>query len=323
MKNLNNILSNKKSFFLYTRVGLRFIAVLLCLLVPYFFYSQSNIFLGDITLFIMFTIILFVIVIIISLYNLKIGVIVGIILFLMFILLNKRREGFTWSNKSEKNFLAVQRTVLPGIVFDTKMMQDSQTSPEELNYFIENGVWPWSPEVIKLYIDAIEKNPYIRTYKDGAVPYVRKIYSQAAILRILSGQTKEGQFLINGALKKNVIGNPNETLPSGFGDFGYKSGLIGHLDNDIIKCKSDNSGLQRISYTGKGGIFGEQTKQITDVDNNDLENLIPGFSFINGTCNPCIALKEKADYSCPFKIKAQGNPPNISDVWKYLWKVKD
>jgi hypothetical protein len=55
------------------------------------------------------------------------------------------------------------------------------------------------------------------------------------------------------------------------------------------------------------------------VDNNDLENVIPGFSFTNGPCNPCGALKQTADYSCPFQLNVK-NTPNVSAVWKYLWK---
>ena len=325
MKNFKNLLpiTTNRRFFLYIRVGLKFIAILLCLLSPFFLYSKSNLFLGDITLFIMANIILIIIVIIISLYNFKLGLIVGIILLLMFILLNNRREGFTWTNKSEQDFLKIQSTINPGIVFDTKMIQETQASQEELDYFIKNGEWPWSDEVIKLYKNALNKNPYIRTYEDIAVYNIRKIYNQAAILRILSMQTKEGQFLINGIKKKSINCNPTETLPSGFGSFGYNSKLIGDLEDDIIKCNSDNTGLERISYTSKGGIFGEQTKEITNINNNELENLIPGFSFKNSTCNPCESLKQLPDYSCPFKIKVKGSPEPISDVWKYLWNIND
>lgn len=314
MKNLKSILSDKR-FFIHLITLLKFIAIILCLLSTYFLYHRFNKFLVN-----MF---LLVIVIIITLYNLKIGIIIGIIFFVMFILLNNKREGFTWTDKSEKDFISIQKTILPGMVFDTKMIQETQASQQELNYFIENGVWPWSEKVIQLYVEAVDKNPYIRTYKNGDINYVRTIYNQSAILRLLSMQTKEGQFLANGVLKKNILGNPNETLPSGYGDFGYNSRLVEHLDNDIIKCKSDNSGLERIHYTGKEGIFGEQTKQITDINNNDLEKIVPGFSFINGSCNPCGALKEKPDYSCPFNIKVKGYSTNITDIWKYIWNIND
>jgi len=81
--------------------------------------------------------------------------------------------------------------------------------------------------------------------------------------------------------------------------------------------------LERITYTGKGGIFGEQKSKITPVDYKNLEKIIPGFTFLNGPCNPCGALNENPDYSCPFRLKVENKPPFISGVWQYLWGVKD
>jgi hypothetical protein len=54
-----------------------------------------------------------------------------------------------------------------------------------------------------------------------------------------------------------------------------------------------------------------------------LENIIPGFTFLNGPCNPCGAINEKADYSCPFKLNVKKQSPFISDVWQYLWNIND
>ena len=51
-----------------------------------------------------------------------------------------------------------------------------------------------------------------------------------------------------------------------------------------------------------------KTKEVTDVDYNNLENVIPGFSFVNGPCNPCGALNEKADYSCKFRLNVKNTP---------------
>jgi hypothetical protein len=244
------------------------------------------------------------------------------IIIFRFSYLLRRKEGFTWNKKSEQDFLLIQNTINRGVVFDTKMIQKSQASQEEVDYFNQYGMWPWSQTVITMYEDAIKNNPYIRTYSKDSINEARKIYNQEAILRILSMQTKEGQFLMNGVLVKDASGNSLETLPSGFGDFGYKSGLIGNMKDDIIKCKLDNSGLEKIIYTGKG-LLEEQTKTVTDVDYNDLEDLIPGFTFINSPCNPCGALKQTADYSCPFKLKVKNKPPFISEVWQYLWQVQD
>jgi len=302
-------------------IGLLTILVSLWLilyLIPELFVSLFNTFLG--------ILILVVTVILITMYNPTYGITLGVLLLIIyrFSHLSHQKEGFEWSKQSTNDFLLIQNTIHPKVVFDVNMIQRSQASQEEVDYFNRNGMWPWSEDVINLYKEAVMSNPYIRTYSGDAVNYARKIYNQAAILRILSNQTKEGKFLLNGVLVSDLSGNPMEDLPSGFGSFGYESGLIGNLSDDVIKCNSsENPTLERITYTGKGGIFGEQTSKTTNVDYNDLENIIPGFTFVNGPCNPCGALKEQADYSCPFKLKIKNKPPFISSVWQYLWNIND
>ena len=120
--------------------------------------------------------------------------------------------------------------------------------------------------------------------------------------------------------KPNIL----EDLPSGFGMFGYKSGLISEK-NDIIKCNIDpygnNSKLEKIHYTGKGGIFNEQTKNISEIDYNNLESEIPGFKFMNGACNPCGIFNSPPNYSCKYELNVSNERNGISDIWKYLWNL--
>jgi hypothetical protein len=218
-----------------------------------------------------------------------------------------RKEGFTWTPESTQNFIEIQDTINPKIIYDVNMIQKYQASQEEVDYFNKHAMLPWSEETTELYKIAVSNNPYVRNSLEDAVNTARKRYNQAAILRVLSYQTNEGRFLSNGVQVRDPNGNKLEDLPSGFGDFGYETGLISKLYNDVIKCNSNsnNSKLERIKYTGKDGIYGQQTHEITDVDLNDLENIIPGFSFINGPCNPCGALNEKADYSCRFRLNVK------------------
>jgi len=327
-KNLKNIQNIKNIFNENNKtklIGLLTLLIFLWLVlyfIPDLLNSLLNTFLGNI--------ILLISIILIASTNYK----YAIILVLIFLILKRYsymsstskislKEGFNWTDKSTSDFLKIQTTINRNIVFDTQMIQESQASQEEVDYFNSNGRWPWSQEVIELYEEAVSKNPYIRNLPQDETNRVRTIYNQAAILRILGMQNEEGQFLINGILIKNRdsngINNP-EKLDSGVGDFGYNSGLIGHLEDDIIKCKSDNSGLERIIYTGKGQIFGEQTKKITDIDSSELENIIPGFKFLSEKkCNPCVALNQTADYSCPFTLdlngKSQNQHPKVSNLW--------
>lgn len=286
--------------------------------IPDIFSSLFNTFLGNL--------ILLTITVLITMYDLRCGLIIGIIFIVLYRFARLTKEGFKWNDASTHNFLLIQNSINRHKIFDVDMIQQNQASQEELDYFNKNGVWPWSQKTIELYKEALNSNPFIRTEAADAINYTRTVYNEAAILRMLSYQTKEGKFLLNGVLVQNPSGNPKEALPNGYGDYAYKSGLIDDKTLDIIKCNMKNPNdatLERTTYTGKGGIYGEQTSKVSPVDYNDLENIIPGFQFVNGPCNPCGAVNENPDYSCPFKLSVQNNPAFISNVWQYLWGVND
>lgn len=287
-------------------------------LIPSFFVSLFDTILGNL--------ILFVIAVLVGFHNYKYGLGLGLVFIILirFVDLISKKEGFELSQSSTDDFLRIQHTINPKVIFDIEEIKN-QASQEELDYFLKNGFWPWSEDVIKIYRDAVNRNQLIRTYSGDSVNYARKIYNQTAILRLLSLQTKEGQFLISGVNINDGKPNELEDLPSGFGDFGYgESGLIEHM-RPVIKCKIDDNGsavLEKTTYTGKGGIFGEQTSVKNEVDYNNLENEIPGFKFVNSPCNPCKALGGSPDYSCPFVLDVKEVNPGISNVWKYLWNIK-
>jgi hypothetical protein len=319
------ISKNIKNFFTkdsYTKlIGLLTIMILLWLvlyLIPELFDSLFNTFLGRA--------ILLVIIILVGLNDYKYGIILGMSLIILYRFLQlsiSKKEGFSWSPESTKHFLQIQHSINRNVIFDPIEMQ-KQASQEELDYFLQNGMWPWSQEVIDLYSKMLGYNPYIRTYPQDAIISARTIYNQNAILQIMSFENKEGEFLINGLEVNDGSINPLEDLPAGFGNFGYSSGLIKNRNNSIIKCKINPEGknmtLEKTTYTGKDGIIGLQTKDKSDVDYNDLENIIPGFKFTNGPCNPCVALNSPPDYSCPFTIKLKNSKSSYpSLVWEYLF----
>ena len=335
------ISKNIKTFFLKDSssklIGLLTILILLWLvlyLIPELLVSLFNTVLG-------FTILL-IIVVLVGLNNysdyrttldrtcgqlvrLRYGIMLGIAVIIMyrFLQLSKpNKEGFVWSPDSTTNFLQLQNTINKNVIFDPIQIQ-KQSSQEEVDYFLQNGMWPWSQEVQDLYSKMLDKNPYVRTYPADAIKSARTIYNQNAILQIISWQNKEGSFLINGVEVNDNSKNPLEDLPSGFGNFGYSSGLTVNRNNPIIRCnvnpEGENMKLEKITYTGKDGITGLQTKDISDVDYNDLEQIIPGFKFRNGPCNPCVALNSPPDYSCPFTLKLKNKSSATSSVWNYLW----
>lgn len=250
------------------------------------------------------------------------GIIIGIILLIIY-RFSHYREKFTqnFTQKSINDFLNIQTTINPNKVFDIEILKQ-QISQSDLDYFNKNNKWYWNDKVIQLYKEALTKNPYVKVDIDDAVNYARTIYNQNAILQILSQQTKEGQFLLNGIFVKDNKGNKLEELPSGFGDFPYDVDLLQDKRDSVYKCNLNNNEpkLQKITYTGKNNFFQYQGEKIEDVDYNNLENIIPNFRFINKPCNPCNAFKRKPEYSCPFELKLKDDY-NISSVMKYLWKL--
>jgi hypothetical protein len=148
---------------------------------------------------------------------------------------------------------------------------------------------------------------------------------------MLSWQAKEGQFLLNGVSINTNKKNPYEDLPNGWGDYAFNSKQISK-NNNVIKCgykKNDNNSdkniqdqelsLQEIEYRGNDGILYNHVKKITPVDYNNLERLIPGFTFLKGPCNPCEALKNPPNYNCPFELNIRGTKKGVSPIWDYLW----
>ena len=242
------------------------------------------------------------------------------------------KEGFTWSQKSITDFINIQNTLHPHVVFDTNKIQQ-QASQEEVDYFLKNQMWPWSQEVQDLYKESVMNNQYIQMNPNDAVNQARQIYNQQIILEIISWQKKEGQFLLNGIIINDSSGNDSSGNNSsgnsrnGAGSYAFNSGLISTENNPnvkIIKCKSDTNG----NYTLTQGQYDEsQNKQIySDVESSDLENIIPGFKFISQPCNPCVALNSPPNYTCPFTLDLPSKNQNlfsnnVSKVWQYLWGI--
>jgi len=282
-------------------IGLLSILVFLWLIIyiiPTFFVELFHSILGNI--------ILILTVILISTKNLNYGVLLGI-LFVILFRFSIGKEGF--SQNTVNDYLEYQNLEQPHIVFDINQLK-KQATQEELNYFLENGMWPWSKQVEDLYKEQIEKNSYVRSDSDAEVKYARKIYNQNAILQIISMQAKEGKFLTQGIQLQDT-----SEYKDGKGTYGYTSQLIKPSTNEYVKeIKCSPDGFMEEKQFGMG------TKKL---DYQELEKEIPGFKFIEGPCNPCVALKDPPDYKCPFTFKVKDEETaTTSNIWKYLWKIK-
>ena len=227
------------------------------------------------------------------------------------IYVNKRVN--KWSEPIIKEFIRIQATQNPDVIFDMDMIQ-LQATQKEAEELINTGMWPWSKRTQDIYTDAISRSTITKKGSLKSMNDDRTIYNERAILQMIAFNEIEGLFLIHGSYIDGT--SPSAADPySGRGTYGINSGLVGN-DNDLIQCNRDK--LVRVHSMGNDGITGARVSKISDVDYNQLPTLVKGFNFIKQPCNPCAALNSPADYSCPFSIEKKGKPlPSFA--WEELW----
>jgi hypothetical protein len=113
-----------------------------------------------------------------------------------------------------------------------------------------------------------------------SLDYAMKMYSPNAVKQLLAWNYKEGEFLLYGAKDVN---------------------------KNIIKCSSDDESFLTIDGKNK-------------INDEDIPNVIPGFSFINESCNPCKNLNINNDDKCSFKLNIEGDD-TTSEIWKRIWNL--
>ena len=142
---------------------------------------------------------------------------------------------------------------------------------------------------------------------------IGRLIQQNAVLQLLAWNTKEGEFLLNGA----VIGHSDD-MPANV--------------NNIVRCSANNNSnsnsnsnntitnsMEKVVYTGYNSINGSLQSTVTPVSNADLPSLVPGFKFLGSPCNPCSALDSpQQSYTCPCALNT-GNGYDVSPVWNKLW----
>jgi len=203
----------------------------------------------------------------------------------------------TWSKKTVNDFLIFQKTVNPNTQFNMEMIQ-WQASEKEARELIATGSWPWSQETEYAYLDAVAHNTILKMSPAASMEIAKTVYNEKAILQLLSWNTKEGKFLLNGTLIKNANGN------------------------GTIRCTTNDKGetsLQQKILTGYDLWNGYGNYELTNMAYENIPRYVDGFHFIKGACNPCVALDN--DYSCPFQISVENDSPGVNPIWKRLWNI--
>ena len=86
-------------------------------------------------------------------------------------------EGFHWTLESTRDFLLVQSTKNPNLIFDTNMIQN-QASQEEVDYYLKYGRWPWSQTTKDLFLNATIHNPFVKVVPGAALEEAQAIYNE-------------------------------------------------------------------------------------------------------------------------------------------------
>ncbi len=206
------------------------------------------------------------------------------------------KEGFTWSDDLKKRFVEFQQTENDNRNQYNMDIIQQQASQKEVEELLATGFWPWSDDTRYQYMDSVWHNKIIKVNIGDAMEYAQKTYNEAAAKRLLAWNAKEGQFLL----------------------FGGK----GNTDNDTIKCSPDDNNKSLMQKIEKTEV--SVNPRIVNIDNANIPNEMPGFSFVKEPCNPCVALHD--DYSCPFKLNIKGDNKEsdvkVSHFWRKLWSLE-
>lgn len=208
-----------------------------------------------------------------------------------------------WSSTLVNEFIKFQKGLNPEVTYDMDIVQ-KQATPDEVSYLFKNNKWPWSDKVQTLYKEAIAQNSFQSVDPGISMINAQQIYNETAMKEMLSYNTKEGTFLLYGA----TVGH-NKNLPDNI--------------NNTIMCSTNAKGdsiLEKIVYNGYDSIYGNLNTTVTEIDYNDLPNQVNGFKFLGAPCNPCVALKSRPEYTCPFALNT-GNGYDVSPIWQMLWNI--
>ena len=216
-----------------------------------------------------------------------------------------KKEGFlgqqSWSQQTIDDFKQFQDSRNPNVQYDLTVVQ-RQATEDEAKQLFETGQWPWSKKVKQLYMNAIGGSANISIDPGIALSDAQAIYNENAIKEVLAWGSKEGVFLTQGA----IVGHP-KNMPENI--------------NNLVRCGTASDGssvMQKIEYLGYDGINATMDKKVTELSPSDIPKEVTGFSFINSECNPCVALNDVPEYTCPFKLDI-GTGTEVSDIWKIMW----
>lgn len=223
------------------------------------------------------------------------------------------KEGYKgWSKDTMNSFDNYKSTSLPNVQFNMDILQ-KQTDDSDVQYLIDHGYWKWTDETKQIYRNAMSASSSTKGDPGIVLIDTQKTYNENAVKQALAWDANEGRFLIYGVSGPSVKSLTKEKVSWVKSDNGADDGAA------VYKCADDCSGEPRIQYFDGADAVG------VTVPLEELPNQIPGFRFLRGVCNPCEALKEDAQYNCPFSIQTGSETgvdnTGVSEVWSNLWGI--
>lgn len=185
-----------------------------------------------------------------------------------------------WSEDLRQRFLKYQNTMSRNDYIYNLEMLQQQVTPEEVEEYLKTGYWNWDETLKNLYLDKVQSSSLINVLPEISLDYAMKMYSPNAVKQLLAWNYKEGEFLLYGAKD---------------------------INKNVVKCSNDDDPF--LTSDGKN-----------KINNEDIPNVIPGFSFINEPCNPCVAINDLSNTKCAFKLNIEGDN-TTSEIWKRIWKL--
>ena len=216
-------------------------------------------------------------------------------------------ENYNFTPPTLDKFIMLQNIQNPNTYFDLHQL-NKQVTEQDMDYYNNNAHWYWDEATENAYQEDLQRNQLLKEYPVGS--YMQKaktIYNQNIMKKILSWRAPEGEFLLSGVTTGNSDYTTAKNMLSGHGEFHYNSGLVPKGDSQIV-CNNSRLSLKSTSQT---------VNTYSDLDYTLLPGIVPGFKFVKGACDPCVALKDTPEYSCPFTL---GEKPT-SSIWKTLWGI--
>jgi hypothetical protein len=215
------------------------------------------------------------------------------------------KEGM-FSPETLDKFIILQSFNNPNTNFNLQQLS-KQATEEDMQYYNTYGHWYWDDLTKQAYQEDLQHNQLLQEYPKGTyMKTAQNTYNQNIMKKILSWRAPEGEFLMSGVTTGNQDYETRQNELSGIGTFPYTSGLLPKGEGTVV-CNNNKLALRKM--------VGNAVPVYAPLDYTLLPSLVPGFQFLRGPCDPCGALKDKPDYSCPFAL---GNKePSL--IWKYFW----